>query len=154
MSFLQLPLNRKKFCQKKMDVNYWLWKFCIWCLQQIHDIHTLKFDLDQISPNSKNGAKEKKSKHIFWPRKFKNVIISRRMFSKRRQKLSNSVNQSHYREVARWEIFMEQELRFGLDLGRLALLKKKDLGWLWATFKSCFFTFGGSNKFRIILKTL
>ena len=24
----------------------------------------------------------------------------------------------HYREVARWEIFMEQELRFGLDLGR------------------------------------
>ena len=33
--------------------------------------------------------------------------------------------QSHYREVPRWEIFMEQELRFGLDLGRLALLKKK-----------------------------
>ena len=26
--------------------------------------------------------------------------------------------QSHYREVPRWEIFMEQELRFGLDLGR------------------------------------
>ena len=25
--------------------------------------------------------------------------------------------QSHYREVPRWEIFMEQELRFGLDLG-------------------------------------
>ena len=33
-------------------------------------------------------------------------------------------NQSHYREVLRWEIFMEQELRFGLDVGRLALLKK------------------------------
>ena len=32
--------------------------------------------------------------------------------------------QSHYREVPRWEIFMEQELRFGLDLGRLAVLKK------------------------------
>ena len=32
--------------------------------------------------------------------------------------------QSHYREVPRWEIFMEQELRFGLDLGRLALQKK------------------------------
>ena len=29
-------------------------------------------------------------------------------------------NQSHYREVAQWEIFMEQELRFGLDLGRRA----------------------------------
>ena len=28
--------------------------------------------------------------------------------------------QSHYREVARWEIFMEQELRFGLDLGPMA----------------------------------
>ena len=27
-------------------------------------------------------------------------------------------NQSHYREVLRWEIFKEQELRFGLDLGR------------------------------------
>jgi hypothetical protein len=29
-------------------------------------------------------------------------------------------NQSHYREVPWWEIFMEQELRFGLDLGRMA----------------------------------
>ena len=28
--------------------------------------------------------------------------------------------QSHYREVPRWEIFMEQELRFGLHLGRMA----------------------------------
>ena len=28
-------------------------------------------------------------------------------------------NHSHYREVPRWEIFMEQELRFGLDLGRI-----------------------------------
>ena len=27
--------------------------------------------------------------------------------------------QSHYREVPRWEIFMERELIFGLDLGRL-----------------------------------
>ena len=26
--------------------------------------------------------------------------------------------ESHYSEVAWWEIFMEQELRFGLDLGR------------------------------------
>ena len=36
--------------------------------------------------------------------------------------------QSHYREVTRWEIFMEQELRFGLNLGRLALLKKRRFG--------------------------
>ena len=28
--------------------------------------------------------------------------------------------QSHYREVPRWEIFMEQELRFGSDLGQMA----------------------------------
>ena len=44
--------------------------------------------------------------------------------------------QSHYREVERWEIYMEQKLRFGLDLGQLALLKK-NLGRLWAVF-SCF----------------
>ena len=28
--------------------------------------------------------------------------------------------QSHYREVPRWGIFMEQELRFGLDFGQMA----------------------------------
>jgi hypothetical protein len=28
--------------------------------------------------------------------------------------------QSHYREVPRWEISMEQELRFGQDMGRMA----------------------------------
>ena len=39
-------------------------------------------------------------------------------------------NQSHYREVPRWEIFIEQELRFGLDLGRLALQKK-----IWADYE-------------------
>ena len=32
--------------------------------------------------------------------------------------LQNPCRQSHQREVPRWEIFMEQELRFGLDLGR------------------------------------
>ena len=29
-------------------------------------------------------------------------------------------SQSHYREVLRWEIFMEQELRFGQDMGQMA----------------------------------
>ena len=38
--------------------------------------------------------------------------------------------QSHYREVTQWEIFMELELRFGLDFGQLAALKKKGLGGL------------------------
>ena len=28
--------------------------------------------------------------------------------------------QSHYKEILLWEIFMEQELKFGLDLGRMA----------------------------------
>ena len=36
---------------------------------------------------------------------------------------------------------MEQELRFGLDLGRLVLLKKKDLGRFKATFEAVFFIF-------------
>ena len=33
---------------------------------------------------------------------------------------------------------MEQELRFGLDLGQLAVLKKKGLGRLLATFEGFF----------------
>ena len=37
---------------------------------------------------------------------------------------NNQHNQSHYIEVAQGAIFMEQKLRFGLDLGRLAILKK------------------------------
>ena len=32
---------------------------------------------------------------------------------------------SHYIEVAQGDIFMEQKMRFGLVLGRLAVLKKK-----------------------------
>ena len=50
-------------------------------------------------------------------------------------------NQSHYREVAQWEIFMGQELKFGLDLGRLAIRKKKigaDYEPLFRVFFSCF----------------
>ena len=37
-------------------------------------------------------------------------------------------NQSHYIEVAQEAIFMEQNIRFGLILGWLAILKKK----IWA----------------------
>ena len=47
----------------------------------------------------------------------------------------SSWNQSHYREVLRWEIFMEQELRLGLDLGWLALLKKN----IWANSEQLLF---------------
>ena len=41
---------------------------------------------------------------------------------------------------------MEQELRFGLDLGRLAVLKNKGLGRLGATFEGAFFMFSGAKK--------
>ena len=42
--------------------------------------------------------------------------------------------QSHYREDARWEIFMEQELRFGLDLGQFG------------NFEAGFFMFSRAKK--------
>ena len=51
-------------------------------------------------------------------------------------------NQSHYREVPWWEIFLEQELRFGLYLGRLALLKKT-FGHFW---RPVFRSSHGQNK--------
>ena len=37
-------------------------------------------------------------------------------------------DQSHYVEIAQGDIFMEQNMRFGLILGRLAMLKEKDGG--------------------------
>ena len=67
---------------------------------------------------------------------------------------SHHFNQSHYREVPRWVIFMEQELRFGLDLGQLALLKKKHI---WANYEQLlrpvFSLFGGQNFFLIFFLT-
>ena len=35
-------------------------------------------------------------------------------------KVTGKMSRSSIREVPRWEIFMEQELRFGLNLGRMA----------------------------------
>ena len=55
--------------------------------------------------------------------------------------------QSHYREVPRLEIFMEQELRFRLDLGRLALLKKKICADYELHFRPAFSSFHGQKKF-------
>ena len=53
--------------------------------------------------------------------------------------------QGNYREVPRWEIFMKQELRFGLDLGRLAVEKN-----VWADYEQflrvVFSCFQGQNK--------
>ena len=54
-------------------------------------------------------------------------------------------SQSHYREVTRLEIFTEQELIFGLDLGRLAILKKGS-GPIMSNFWGCFFIFSGAKK--------
>ena len=53
--------------------------------------------------------------------------------------------QSHYIKVALGDIFMEQKMRFGLVLGRLAVLKQK-LGWLWATFEGGNFLFSWTNR--------
>ena len=41
------------------------------------------------------------------------------------KKFTTDHKQSHYKEILLWEIFMEQELKFGLDLARLAILKKR-----------------------------
>ena len=37
-----------------------------------------------------------------------------------------------------WEIFIEQELRFGAGFGPVGITEKKDLGRLWATLKAVF----------------
>ena len=73
---------------------------------------------------------DKNAKCIF-PWKFKGIL---------RQECITETDpddrQSHYREVARWEIFIDQELRFGLDLG-----------WL-GNYWGCFFhVFMGKKKF-------
>ena len=73
--------------------------------------------------------------------KTKGIIAESTVFS--RILLLTTWSQSHYREVSRWEIFMDQELRFGLDLG-----------WIWAglaTFEAGFFMFSWAKK---NLKTL
>ena len=56
-------------------------------------------------------------------------------------------NQSHYKEVPGREIFMEQKLRFGMNLGQLVLLKKKNI---WADYgqvlRPVFSSFRGQKK--------
>ena len=39
------------------------------------------------------------------------------------QNAAKSLSQSHYIEVAQRDIFMEQQLRYGLALGPIAILK-------------------------------
>ena len=45
----------------------------------------------------------------------KGILCILKLVKSNTEKLGHSW-QSHYKEVARWEIFMELELRFGLDL--------------------------------------
>ena len=54
----------------------------------------------------------------FYSSSYSNLIFSCAQPHNRVSKVV--ADQSHYREVPRWEIFMEQELRFGLDLGQMA----------------------------------
>ena len=50
---------------------------------------------------------------------------------------------------------MEQNVRFGLILGRLAMLKIKKIGPIMSNFQGVFFMFSGSkNKFRMFSKIL
>ena len=63
--------------------------------------------------------------------------------------------QSHDREFLRWEILMEQELRFGLDLGRLAVMKKKGSAPIMSNFWGFFFhVFRGKKNAKFFFKTL
>ena len=69
-------------------------------------------------------------------------------------KENTTLTQRQYREVPRWEIFMEHELRLGLDLGRLAVLKKRvwaDYEQLLRVFFSCF---QGQKKFLKFFKNI
>ena len=49
---------------------------------------------------------------------------------------------------------MEQELRFGLDLARLGVMKKKGLGRLLAAFECVFSCSQGQKNAKKIFKTL
>ena len=49
-------------------------------------------------------------------------------------KFKSNIIQSHYIEVLQGDIFMEQNMRFGLILGQLAILKKKDEGPIMSNF--------------------
>ena len=62
--------------------------------------------------------------------------------------------QSYYREVPRWEIFIEQELRFGLDLGQLAVLKKGS-GLIMSNFWGQFFhVFRGKKMLNLFKRNI
>ena len=100
-----------------------LWTFCIWFNKFIANCKYLI-----------NWYGEEKGGILlcFWPCKNKVAReYSERQGEKKESLMTTSTQQSHYKEVLRWEIFMEQELRFVLDLGWLAVLKKR----VWADYE-------------------
>ena len=66
---------------------------------------------------------------------------------------ANHSDQSHYIEVAQGAIFMEQNMRFGLVLGRLSILKKN--WWpIMSKFEAGFFMFSWAKKCYLKNKTI
>ena len=106
---------------------------------EISLLHCITFFWKSLSLSTQNGNHFISNINSYLPRDFRFRNPNPKSIFQKIITAWHSSNQIHYREVLQWEIFMEQELRFGLDLGRLALLKKRDLGRLWATFKGVFF---------------
>ena len=67
---------------------------------------------------------------------------------------TNVCGQSHYIEVAQVAIFMKQNMRFGLILGQLVILKKKVGGPVMSNFEGSFFMFSGVNEIFFFKHTL
>ena len=86
-----------KWLKRKVDIERNI-SNCIRILIKAWNIEMKWFKIDRLSLN------------MLWRKKLGDTDEDKNWWDRE--------NQSHYREVLRWEIFMEQELRFGLDLGR------------------------------------
>ena len=92
---------------------------------------------------------------LFCSQKYKNLKIVEfgwtlnDRFLEKMELCKNSGIQSHYIEVVQWTIFMEHNMRFGLTLGRVAILKKS-FGPILSNFWEQFFhVFRGKKFLRI-----
>ena len=121
-------IKLSKWLKRKVDIGRKI-SNCISILVKGWNIEMKWFKIDRLTLN------------ILWRKKLGDTDEDKNWWDRE--------NQSHYREVLRWEIYMEQELRFGLDLGRLAVLKKGSgpiMGNFWAFF---FFIFSGEKNIKI-----
>ena len=86
-------------------------------------------ELQDDYPSDKRSRTRAKYEDVM--KLFRNLAMSRLMKRSQTTKRSGESaegignRQIHYIEVAQGDIFMEQKMRFGLVLGRLAILKKK-----------------------------